>query len=156
MVLGVALAAAGCREDVFGGVQVIRVTTLQEVSLHGLRCLPLASEEGSGGAIPVPTSASGRPDFWFEEDTSEDGVTVTFGSGPTTLESKLYRNMFFETGKLDRFIVTSAQGDRYVVSVWGSNECSSCPPDSKTSGTAEDGPCGATEALELVAGASDE
>lgn len=161
MVLGVVCAASGCGEEVFSGVQVIRVTPSQEVSLQGARCETFMSDGSGGGSVAAPTPASptlggGRPDFWFQEETSDDGITFTFGSGAVTLDSKLYRNLFFETRKLDRVSFKSVQGDHYVVSVWGSHECDSCPPDSRIAAANGADVCGAAEALELTAAAGDE
>lgn len=137
----------GCGEDVFSGVQVKRVTPALEVSDHADQCSSIDVGGVGGSSAPAFATSDGRPDFWFEQDQSENGVAFKFGSGSATKETKLYRNVFFENGKLDRFVIESLMGDFYVVSIWGSSECNTCPPDAKTEA---DGSCGAQEALQFV------
>jgi hypothetical protein len=142
----------GCGEDVVGSLQILRVTPTLEVSAHSSQCSTIDSEGETGGTITAVPNAnmSGRPDFWMEEERNDDGIVFKFGSGSATKADKLYRNLFFETRKLDRFFFTSAMGDRYVVSVWGATECTGelCPPDSEAN---EGSVCGAAQALEVVA-----
>ncbi len=124
-----AVCITGCGEDVFSSLHVLRVTPTLEVSEHASQCssLDVSFSEGSSvSGIAAPSDQ--RPDFWFEERSSNDGVAFTFGSGSATREEKLYRNLFYETHKLDRFVVESLMGDHYVVTVWGDTQCDTCAP----------------------------
>lgn len=139
----------GCGEDVFAGLQVLRVTSGQQVTLHSSQCFSLDGASGSGSAATPNQAVNGPADFWFRQEDNDEGIRFKFGSGAATREDKVYRDVFFASSKLDRFVVLSQMEDHYVVAVWGSSECNTCPPDT---GESESDPvCGTAEALEAIA-----
>ena len=89
----------------------------------GFTCQDISSGSGSTGM-----GAMGD-DFWMQESSNEDGVSVVIGSLEEELERRFYGRDFIEAASVDRFTVETASGAQYSFTYWGARSCEHTPPE---------------------------
>jgi hypothetical protein len=90
----------------------------------GVSCSVIGSGEGS-----TTSGTNEENGYWIEELTNDDGLIVRLHVGDEIADEHRYDRAFFETGALDRFVLTAPTGEEFSYSVWGANECEECPSE---------------------------
>jgi len=126
LVAGALLLAAstGCSEDdtAFIMGQMHLVTAASDAPA-GYTCANLASSPSGSSS-----GGSSTDDFWMREDDDDSGRAVVIGTFDEVLEQRFYDREFVDRHEVDRFTVTTRQGNEYAFVYWGGDSCEPCPP----------------------------
>lgn len=76
------------------------------------------------------SGTAGEDEFWTRTETGENGMTITAGSFSETLVHREFDIAFFESGRMERFVIEAPDGQRWSYMVWGAEECEECPAES--------------------------
>ena len=87
----------------------------------GYSCNSLSA---GGGLI----SGDETNNLWTQELADGDGLAVEIGSLDQVLAYRYYDRYFIDSGGVDQFVVTAANGVEYEFIYWGGDECEPCPP----------------------------
>jgi len=87
----------------------------------GYSCSDLTA---GGGLI----SGDETNNLWTRELADGEGLSVEIGSLDQVLALRYYDRFFIESGRVDQFVVTAANGVEYEFIYWGGDECEPCPP----------------------------
>ena len=127
--LALAMSACDQDEDLFIMSQMRQVQSNADGVLEpvvdgpaGFTCQDISSGNGDAG------TGSTTDDFWMQQSSREDGLTVVIGSLEEELERRFYGRDFIEAAEVDRFTVTTAAGAQYDFVYWGARSCESEPP----------------------------
>lgn len=90
----------------------------------GISCGNMGSGDGS-----TSSGSNEENGYWIEELTNEHGLVVRMHVGEAVTDEHRYDRAFFESGVLDRFVLTAPTGEQFSYSVWGASECQECPTE---------------------------
>ncbi len=89
----------------------------------GISCGPF----GHGGSATSGTIEDNG--YVIEEVTDDFGLIVRIRDGKKITDEHSFDRDFFESGKLNRFVLTASSGEQFSYSVWGADECQECPTE---------------------------
>jgi hypothetical protein len=138
MIASASLALLSCGGDddeaqLFVTMQTRQLIENGSVS-HESECMSLSfggsgpSSSGSESARvpsfdPVGGTVPASDGFGVDRSEVPEGLRVFAFAGPQALAIKIYTKAFFETGKTDRFEVTTPVGTRYELAHRGAHTC---------------------------------
>lgn len=138
--------ASGCLAPSESGPSVLLMSMMQalvpgDAPEGGYSC----SDIGAGSGMMSGDTTS---NLWTSELADGQGVSVEIGSLDQVLAQRYYDRDFIESGRVDQFVVTAANGVEYELIYWGGDQCEPCPPPPYAPPPNNPWGCGPAQAVE--------
>lgn len=93
----------------------------------GITCSNVNAGSGTGSSGGT-SGGIDAGDFWMQEETDSEGLSMVVGTFDEVLERRSYDRGFISAHEVERFTVTTRSGAQYSFTYWGSDTCEPCPP----------------------------